>query len=67
MCGLPRNNNILRPTGVAAARPVRRLSRWTIYEHIMNLNEHEDDVGSLSERVECVIQKDRELFDALES
>jgi hypothetical protein len=33
----------------------------------MSLNEREDDVGSLFERVECVIQKDRELFDALES
>jgi hypothetical protein len=32
----------------------------------MSLKEHEDDVGSLSERVAHVIQEDRELFDALD-
>ena len=31
----------------------------------MSLKEREDDVGSLSGRVERVIQEDRELFDAL--
>jgi hypothetical protein len=32
----------------------------------MSLKEREDNVGSLSERVERVIQEDRELFDALD-
>ena len=44
----------------------QRLYRWMGNELIMSLKEREDDVGSLSERVERVIQEDRELFDALD-
>lgn len=44
----------------------QRLYRWMIYYPIMSLKNREDDGESLEDRVQRVIEEDRDLFDALD-